>query len=552
MENTRDGIAGFRLTQHTWHTELGNWIDAISPDGRRAGALLFDPRVIGLPGVRERVVAAVLADQRLVAGGTGGLILVADVVAAGEQVWLLTAQAVSPTLADLLAAARLDAGGAVAVLVDTAHTLLALHAAGVTHGSLHPRTVVVGADGVALLSERGLADAVRGHLSPPGNDVAAWASLARSLAASLTGGTAGPSGGPSGGASGGAGGTGGPSGGAGGLSGAGGASGGTGGASGAFAGGADGASGGPGVVELVERAATTATGYGLAAARDLLLGGRGTLPGGVISREGLIQAARGRSAFARQSPDERPPAYGVVPRDEGDIVTLLHVPGSGTGGAPGGSYSGGGTGGSSGGGTGGGTGGAMGGGAGGGTGNGGGSGPVRFGPGVETRQGTQETTAERIWREGRAEAETLQRAGTIRDRAARARRRRTVVSAAVLAVVVAGAILAWFKLGDTPALTVASIEVEAPKKTQGCDSAVVVKGTIVTNGAPGEVTYEWRKSTDDEVVRQTLRTASDRTTYEVPLRWRLKGRSTVKATATLVVLSPGPRMTDKASFTYKC
>lgn len=473
MENTRDGIAGFRLTQHTWHTELGNWIDAISPDGRRAGALLFDPRVIGLPGVRERVVAAVLADQRLVAGGTGGLIPVADVVAAGEQVWLLTAQAVSPTLADLLAAAQVDAGGAAAVLVDTAQTLLALHAAGVTHGSLHPRTVVIGADGVALLSERGLADAIRGHLSPPDGDVAAWASLARSLAASLPGGA--------------------------------------------------------GVVELVERAAATATAYGLAAARDLLLGGRGALPGGVISREGLIQAARGRSAFARRSPDEQPPAYGAVPRDEGDIVTLLHVPGGGQGGGAGGTD-----------------------GAGGGTGNGGVPGPVRFGPGVETRQGTQETTAERIWREGKAEAETLQRVGTIRDRAARARRRRTVVSAAVLAVVVAGAILAWLKLGDTPALTVASIEVETPKKTQGCDSAVVVKGTIVTNGAPGEVTYEWRKSTDDEVVRQTLRTVSDRTTYEVPLRWRLKGRSTVKATATLVVLSPGPRMTDKASFTYKC
>jgi hypothetical protein len=458
MENTRDGIAGFRLTQHTWLTELGNWIDAISPDGRRAGALLFDPRVIGLPGVRERVVAAVLADQRLVTSGIGGLIPVADVVAAGEQVWLLTAQAVSPTLADLLAAGQVDAGGAAAVLVDTAQTLLALHAAGFTHGSLHPRTVVVGADGVALLSERGLADAIRGHGSPPDRDVASWASLARSLAASMPG-----------------------------------------------------AAGGAGVVGLVERAATTATAHGLAAARDLLLGGRDVLPGGVIGREGLIQAALSRSAFAHQSPYEQPAVHGAGPRDEGDIVTLLHVPGS-SGGAE----------------------------------------PVRFGPGVETRQAAQETTAERIWREGRAEAETLQRAGTVRARAARARRRRTVVSAAVLAVVIAGAILAWLKLGETPALRVASIEVEAPRKTQGCDSAVVVRGTIVTNGAPGEVTYEWRKSTDDDVVRQTLRTVSDRTTYEVPLRWRLKGRSTVKATATLVVLSPGTRMTDKASFTYKC
>ena len=65
MDNPRNGIAGFRLTEHTWNTELGNWIDAISPDGRRAGALLFDSKIIGLPGVRERVVATVLTDQRL-------------------------------------------------------------------------------------------------------------------------------------------------------------------------------------------------------------------------------------------------------------------------------------------------------------------------------------------------------------------------------------------------------------------------------------------------------------------------------------------------------
>lgn len=65
MDNPQNGIAGFRLTEHTWMTELGNWIDAISPDGRRAGALLFDPRLVGLPGVRERVVQAVMTDQRL-------------------------------------------------------------------------------------------------------------------------------------------------------------------------------------------------------------------------------------------------------------------------------------------------------------------------------------------------------------------------------------------------------------------------------------------------------------------------------------------------------
>uniref|UniRef100_UPI000DE2223E hypothetical protein n=1 Tax=Nonomuraea lactucae TaxID=2249762 RepID=UPI000DE2223E len=197
------------------------------------------------------------------------------------------------------------------------------------------------------------------------------------------------------------------------------------------------------------------------------------------------------------------------PRDEGDIVTLLHVPGGGS------------------------------------------AAPMRFGPGVGTRHEQDETTAQRIWREGRGEAATLQKAPARRSRAGR---RRTILSAALFAIIIAGAILAWLKLGvgDAPALAVTSIEVVAPKKTQGCDSAVVVTGTIVTNGAPGEITYEWRKSTDKEVVKQTLRATADKTSYEVPLRWTLKGRSSVKATATLVVLSPGPRLTDKGSFTYKC
>ena len=183
MNNPRQGIAGFRLTEHTWITELGNWIDAISPDGRRAGALLFDSRIIELPGVRDRVVAAVLTDRRLVMGGLAGLIPVADVVAAGDQVWLLTAQAVTPTLASLLASGTVEASGAAAVLADTAQTLLALHASGVTHGSVHPGTVVVTADGAALLSERGLADAIRGEISSPDRDVSGWAALARGLAA---------------------------------------------------------------------------------------------------------------------------------------------------------------------------------------------------------------------------------------------------------------------------------------------------------------------------------------------------------------------------------
>ncbi|SEH02475.1 hypothetical protein SAMN05444920_12713 [Nonomuraea solani] len=456
MDNPGNGIAGFRLTEHTWMTELGNWIDAISPDGRRAGALLFDPKIIGLPGVRDRVVHTVMTDQRLVLAGLTGLIPVADVVAAGDQVWLLTAQAVKPTLSDLIAAGPVDPGGAASVLVETAQTLLALHAAGVTHGSVHPGTVVITAEGAALLSERGLSDAIRGRVSPRERDAAGWASLARGLAASF-------------------------------------------------------GQSAPRAAELFERAASAASTLGLATARDTLVNERGLLPDGRIGREGLARAARGRSAFAQ------PPSYArapiAPPRDEGDIVTLLHVPGPSAG-------------------------------------------PVHFGPGVGTQEQRPETTAERIWRAGRGEAATEHRAGRRAGRregkVSRARRRRTILSTAVFAIIMAGAILAWFTLSDSPDLTVKSINVVAPKKTQGCNSAVVVTGTVVTNGAPGEISYEWRKNLDKEVVKGTLRTRADQTSYQVPLRWTLRGKSSVKATATLRILTPGPVRADKASFTYKC
>ncbi|MGW0197703.1 hypothetical protein, partial [Nonomuraea sp. NPDC003201] len=252
--------------------------------------------------------------------------------------------------------------------------------------------------------------------------------------------------------------------------------------------------------ELFERAAATAGTLGLAAARDLLAGQ-------ATGREELAQAARGRSAFAQARAYAPPPV--LPPRDEGDIVTLLHVPGRS-------------------------------------------SGPVQFGPGIGTQEQRPETTAERIWRAGRDQAATEHRPGVRLAKASRARRRRTITSAALFAVIMAGAVLAWFHVGKTPELAVESIDVVAPKKTQGCDKAVLITGTVVTNGAPGEITYEWRKNLDKEVVKGTLRTKADQTRYEVPLRWTLQGRSNVKATATLRILTPGPVRSDKASFTYKC
>ncbi|MFI7535000.1 hypothetical protein [Streptosporangium sp. NPDC049376] len=270
MDIERGNVAGFLLTGESRTGEPGTWSSATAPGGRQAGALRLDPRFTSDPAARERLVAAVLAERALIQAGLTGLVPVTDLVSAGREVWLLTGEAVSPTLADLLVvpagAPGPGAGEAAVVLLETARTLLALHAAGLAHGALRPDTVVISADGSALLAERGLADALHGRPAHPGRDAAAWAALARGLAANW--------------------------------------------------GAAD-----PGAAALFERAAAVADADGLGRARDVLLSGQDTLPAGSLTRNGLAQAVR-----LRPAPGLLPANVPPVPvPDEGEVVTLLRA-----------------------------------------------------------------------------------------------------------------------------------------------------------------------------------------------------------------------------------
>lgn len=494
MNTDRGNLAGFRLTGRSRSDDLGTWSSAVTPGGRPAGALRFDPRWTSDPAARDRLVAAVVADRELLRGGLTGLVPVADLIAARDEVWLLTSEPTSPTVADLLTAPPgspgspgPDAGGAATVLLETARTLLALHAAGLSHGALRPGTVVISADGSALLAARGLADALNGRPSPAEHDVAAWASLARELAANW----AVPS---------------------------------------------------PRGAEVLERAAATASLHGLAAARDALLAGRDLLPG-FPARNGLADVARrwsGHEAPARTAP----PAPVAPPPDEGEIVTLLHVPRTGEihaghtgGGANTGSpgYTGGGAN----------------------AGNAANTGTageavVRFGPGVPS-----ETTAAQIWRAGRDQQQTVPPSDRLRTLGApaRRRRRRTALASVILALMIAGALAVWLLRGQTAPLAVSEVRATAPKKAQGCDTTVRIMGTITTNGSAGEVHYQWRRSDRKAPIEQTDTVAAGETSHEVSLEWTVKGEGSFKGTATLRLLSPlppGGKLQDKASFTYRC
>ncbi|WP_030455923.1 hypothetical protein [Herbidospora cretacea] len=260
-------VAGHRLTGRTRVSEVGTWHDAEGPGGEPSGLLRFNDHLLAAPGARERLVAAISADRRLAQSGQYGLLPVADLVAAHGEVWLIVGRRAVPTVADLLTGGTQlgwgpDAGSAATILIETAQTLLGLHAAGLAHGAVHPGTVVIGEDGSALLAERGLLEALRSEPVSPERDIAAWQGLARTLSASW-------------------------------------------------------ATGQP--AHLLDQAASVAASHGLAAARDVLTNGRDLLPAGFTTRESLVRTLHAWSALppvAAALPPARLP-------ESGELRTLL-------------------------------------------------------------------------------------------------------------------------------------------------------------------------------------------------------------------------------------
>lgn len=200
---TATTVAGRPLSGWSRDTRFGTW-HALLPDASGEpvlGALRIDRALLGPQGTRERLAAAVLATAKLRLPGLLGTV---DLVAEAGEVWLLTARPPAPALADVLSAdgPGPDAGSVASILNETAQTLLALHTAGLAHGSLGPDTVVLAPDGVALLAETALNatlgdKAGSGAVAAPRSgdrpypdrqaaDTADWAALARTLGAAWT------------------------------------------------------------------------------------------------------------------------------------------------------------------------------------------------------------------------------------------------------------------------------------------------------------------------------------------------------------------------------
>ncbi|WP_317931928.1 hypothetical protein [Streptomyces cellostaticus] len=190
MTTTATTVAGRPLSGWSRDARFGTW-HALLP-GRPGepvlGALHIDRALLAPEGTRERLAGAVLAAAKLRLPGLLGTV---DLVAQAGEAWLITARPPVPTVAGLLAAedSRPDAGSAASVLNETAQTLLALHAAGLAHGSPGPDTVTLAPDGVALLAEAALGSVLGDSADTDlqAHDVRAWAGLARALGAAWAG-----------------------------------------------------------------------------------------------------------------------------------------------------------------------------------------------------------------------------------------------------------------------------------------------------------------------------------------------------------------------------
>jgi hypothetical protein len=107
---------------------------------------------------RERVLRVARAAGRL---RHAGLVTIHDVVTDGDVDHIVTELVEAPTLADRIASdGPLDERAASAMARQLAAALQAIHGAGVVHGDVNPRTVLLAPDGTVRLAGAGVAEAV--------------------------------------------------------------------------------------------------------------------------------------------------------------------------------------------------------------------------------------------------------------------------------------------------------------------------------------------------------------------------------------------------------
>ncbi|GAA5170478.1 hypothetical protein GCM10023321_67630 [Pseudonocardia eucalypti] len=152
-------------------TRAGTWFPAIDPAGAPAGLLLVHPAV-DLKVLRPTIER--LAELNLVGVHRPQPELVQQ---AGRN-WLVTAEPAQPTLDDVLdEGEHRTPANAAALLSDVASALVNVHQAGLAHGRLDARSVLIGRGGAALITDWGTDED-----ATPNGDIRAWTRLTELLA----------------------------------------------------------------------------------------------------------------------------------------------------------------------------------------------------------------------------------------------------------------------------------------------------------------------------------------------------------------------------------
>jgi hypothetical protein len=166
------------------------------------------------------------------------------------------------------------------------------------------------------------------------------------------------------------------------------------------------------------------------------------------------------------------------------------------------------------------------------------------------------STAERTTVDGPATARIPEGfSGPVRlPRRLRSRRRPVrYLSWLLIPVVLAAAFLAWTRRPTTAAdPVVTAVTTTVDDRRPRCDDEVDVAGTITTDGAPGEISYQWWRSDEDAPEQpRSQPVGKDQTRTTVHLLWKLHGTGRHRFTATLTVLGDHARQAS-VSFVYSC
>ncbi|HEU5023405.1 MAG TPA: serine/threonine-protein kinase [Spirillospora sp.] len=138
----------------------------------------------------------------------------------------------------------------------------------------------------------------------------------------------------------------------------------------------------------------------------------------------------------------------------------------------------------------------------------------------------------------------------------RRRRRASRISRGVLggltSALIVAALLAFLLLrGGTP-LRVEDVSVRTDKAKYGCRANVDVTATFTTNGASGNLAYQWKRSDQDRPgprMENSVERGTKMTT--VHLYWRISGPGKHRFIATVTLLD-APRTQKSTTFTYSC